>query len=113
MATSAAMPKIIADMNNRRRERLRRLSRQAISKSQGMFIFLLVYSIASLSIICLIVSNQFAAFYAEDALGFRREVKVVRNQNQRCAGFFIQIEYQFYNFFAGFGIEVTSRLIGK
>src|SRR5215213_578362 len=35
MATSAAMPKMIDDTNNNSRERLRRLSRHAIFRSQG------------------------------------------------------------------------------
>ena len=37
MATSAAIPKIIEDINSNNLDRLRRLSRQAISTSQEIF----------------------------------------------------------------------------
>ena len=91
MATRAAIPNMIADINNNRRERFLRLSRQAISKSQGMLIFRFVskLSISWLYIICFIISHQFAAFYADNALGFGSKIKVMGNKDQGCAGFFI------------------------
>ena len=78
MATNAAIPNTMADIKSNNRERFLRLSRQAMLKSQGIFIFLLV-SIGGLSIIGFIISHQFAAFYAEDALCFGSQFQVVCN----------------------------------
>src|SRR6185312_714108 len=116
IATSAAMPNMMAEINNSSLARFFRLSRQAISNSQGMFTFRLI-GVELLSIGLRVfnsfIRHQLSAFYAKDTLCFGGQFQVVGNQHQGCPGFTVQIEDQVHHLLARFCIQVAGGLVGK
>lgn len=92
MATNAAMPNIMDETNRNNRDLFLRLSRQAISKSQGRVSGRLSAVNCSGIGICFFVSYQFAAFNTDDALGFSRQFQVVCYYHQCSARFPVQIK---------------------
>ena len=60
-----------------------------------------------------LIRQDVAAAQADNPVGPRRQLKVVRDHNQRSTGITVEFEEQVYNAFRGIGIQVAGGFIGK
>src|SRR5262245_48448216 len=59
------------------------------------------------------IAYELPAFDLDDALGLSGQLQIMGNNDERGAGFLVEVEQELDYFVARFCIEVAGRLIGK
>src|SRR5436190_2981948 len=104
MLTSAAIPRVIETEKRRRRRRLDRLSRHAIFQRKDEFMSRRAFRFSRLS-------HHLPVPEPDRAFGQSRDVGIVRHQNERSPRAPVQFQHHLNHGRAGFGIEISGRLV--